>query len=85
MAGNPVSYGRLGRLSSLEALAAALYVLGFQEAAERLARLYKWGPGFLKLNREPLEAYRAAFSPAEVEATEKEFFPVRRLKGGLVD
>ena len=79
LAGNPVSYGKLARLSSLEALAAALYILGFKEQAWRLASLYKWAPKFLELNMEPLEAYSSASSPEEIRKIEKEFFP------GLVD
>jgi len=75
LAANPVSYGRLARLSSLEALAAALYILGFREQAERLLRLYKWGPSFLALNREPLESYGRASTLDEVLEAEKEFFP----------
>ena len=74
LAGNPVSYGKLGRLSSLEALVAALYILGFREQAFKLAALYKWAPKFIELNREPLEAYSQA-TPEEILKIEREFFP----------
>jgi len=57
---NPVNYGRPGMLSTLEALAAALYILGEIGQAERLLNIYKWGPNFLTMNREPLEDYMAA-------------------------
>ncbi|RLI25264.1 MAG: DUF367 family protein [Candidatus Hecatellales archaeon] len=76
LAANPVSYGRLARLSSLEALAAALYILGFKAQAEKLLHLYKWGGSFLTLNREPLEAYSKAETPSEILRAEREFFPV---------
>ena len=74
LASNPVSYGKLARLSSIEALAASLYILGFKEDAERILRLYKWGEGFLKLNLEPLEAYRKALTTKDIEKIEAEYF-----------
>lgn len=81
LASNPVSYGRIARLSSLEALAASLYILGFKEDARRILRLYKWGEGFLKLNMEPLEAYSEASNPEEVRKIELEYFPTRSVDG----
>ena len=76
LASNPVSYGKIARLSSLEALAASLYILGFKEDARRILGLYKWGEGFLKLNMEPLEAYSKASTAEEIERIEAEYFPV---------
>src|SRR5207244_8458352 len=72
---NPTHYSRLGILSSLEALAASLFILGEDSRAEGLLALYKWGPTFETLNKEPLEAYRNAKSEAEVLKLEREFFP----------
>ncbi|MEM2922452.1 MAG: DUF367 family protein [Candidatus Bathyarchaeia archaeon] len=72
--GNPVSYGIISRLSSLEAFAAALYIISWADWAERLLRLYKWGKTFLTLNADLLEAYRLCTSEEEVSRTESEFF-----------
>lgn len=73
LAGNPTNYAILGRLSTAEALAAALFITGFAVQAERILALFKWGPTFMALNREPLEAY--AESPASnLESVESEFF-----------
>ncbi len=55
VAANPVNYGKPYRLSSIEAVAAALYILGCRERAEDLLSIYKWGPVFLELNRKRLE------------------------------
>ncbi len=60
LAGNPVNYGRPQILSSAEALAAALHILGFPGQAREVMAKFTWGEKFLLLNREPLEAYSAA-------------------------
>ncbi len=57
VAANPVNYGRPYRLSSLEAVVAALYITGYRGLAEEIASIYKWGPVFIELNRERLEEY----------------------------
>lgn len=66
VASNPVNYGKPLKLSTLEAFAAALYILDFIEFAEEILRLYKWGPNFLKLNKEPLEDYRICKTSSEI-------------------
>ncbi len=63
---NPVNYGKPARLSTAEAFAAALYILGDVDGAEMVMSKFKWGPHFLQLNRQPLEDYRRAGSSAEV-------------------
>ena len=75
LAGNPTNYARLWTLSSVEAVAAALYVLGEAEEARKYLSIYKWGETFETLNKEPLEAYREANSVDEVLRLEREFFP----------
>lgn len=75
VAANPVNYGKPFQLTTLEAFAAALYIIGDIPGAERLVLLYKWAPHFLVLNREPLEAYRRARTSAEVVAAMQEFLP----------
>ena len=75
LAANPTNYARPGVLSSLEALAATLYILGEVEEAERYLSIYKWGPTFETLNKEPLEAYRTARTEGKVLSAEREYFP----------
>jgi len=63
---NPVNYGKPFKLTTLEAFASALYILGEKKHAEELMRLYKWGPHFLELNKGPLNEYSLAKDSAEV-------------------
>jgi len=66
LAANPTNFGKPQRLSSAEALAASLYIMGEKERAAELMNLFKWGPVFLDINRERLEAYASAANSTEV-------------------
>jgi pre-rRNA-processing protein TSR3 len=73
IAANPVNYGKPFKLTTLEAFAAALYILGDAKKSEEMLNLYKWGPTFLILNREPLEDYRRAENSAEIIKIMKQY------------
>ena len=47
---NPVNSGKVGKLTTAEALAASLMISGFEEDAVRIMSVFKWGPSFLRLN-----------------------------------
>jgi pre-rRNA-processing protein TSR3 len=66
VAANPVNYGKPFKLSTVEALAAGLIILGEREQAELILSKFNWGHVFLKLNQEPLEEYAAARNSTEV-------------------
>jgi len=53
-------------LTTLEAFAAALYILGEVDYAKEILSIYKWAPHFLEFNKEPLEDYRKAKNSEEV-------------------
>jgi pre-rRNA-processing protein TSR3 len=79
LAANPTNYSRLGILSSVEAVAATMFILGEEDEAMRYLALYKWGPTFETLNHDPLVEYSKASSEEEVVETERSFFPQLRI------
>jgi len=66
VAANPVNYGKPFKLSTAEALAGGLIILGERSQAELILSKFNWGYVFLELNREPLQEYAAAKNSAEV-------------------
>lgn len=74
LAGNPINYARLGRLSSVESLAACYYVLGEKKFASSFLDKFKWGHTFLELNHDALEDYSAAENRKDVMRIELEYF-----------
>ncbi len=77
LAGNPTNYGALGKLSTAEAFAGALYITGHELQAKRLLSLFKWGATFLSLNQELLDNYSRS-SKEELLSEENEYFGSRR-------
>ncbi len=75
VAANPVNYGIPTKLSSVEALAAALYITGFAKHAETILSIFKWGPHFLELNAEPLEEYAQAKTSKEIIEIQAAYLP----------
>ena len=66
VAANPVNFGKPFKLSTVEALAAALVILGMSQQAELILSKFSWGHVFLELNREPLAEYASAKDSSEV-------------------
>jgi pre-rRNA-processing protein TSR3 len=74
IAGNPVNFGKATKLSTVEALAAALYIVGFEEQASQLLSIFKWGHTFLELNYERLESYKNARDSSEIVEIQRRLF-----------
>jgi len=66
LAANPVNYGKPGKLSSAEAVAAAMYISGYRDIAEEVMSKFNWGHSFLSLNAEPLAEYATAGNQEEL-------------------
>lgn len=76
LAANPVNYSKLGKLSSAEALAGALSILGFNDLAFEVMNKFKWGHTFFELNGELLKEYANAGDPDEIQRIQKEYFVI---------
>jgi len=70
---NPTNFGKPFKLSTVEAFAAALFITGHREQAEKIMNKFKWGPHFLKMNEIPLAEYSQAENSAEVVEIQNEF------------
>jgi len=73
VAANPVNFGRPFRLTSAEAIAATLVILGERTEAEEVMARFSWGARFFELNEEPLTLYAAAKDSAEVVAIQQTY------------
>ena len=47
---NPVNSGKVGKLTTAEAISLALLICGQFQQAHKIMSVFKWGPAFLKLN-----------------------------------
>ncbi|CAI2349901.1 unnamed protein product [Caenorhabditis sp. 36 PRJEB53466] len=73
VAANSVNYGKPCHLTCAEAMAAGLYILGFQEAASQLMKPFSWGSHFIELNKELLDLYAACHTPEDVIKAQNEY------------
>ena len=76
VAGNPVNFGCPTKLSTVEALSAALYIAGFREEAYRLLSVFKWGHTFFDINKERLKSYAVAKNSNEVVKFQERFVKI---------
>ena len=77
LAANPINTYKPIKLSTAEAIAAALYIVSFKEQAEDLMSVFKWGPSFITLNQELLDAYAKCASSTEVVQVQSEYMNYR--------
>ena len=77
LAANPINTYKPIKLSTAEAVAAALYIAGFKEEAEDIMSLFKWGPAFITLNHEFLEAYSECSTSGEVVEIQREYMELQ--------
>ena len=81
LAANPVNWGKPSRLTTAEALATVLYLVGRTEQAREVLGAFRWGERFFELNREPLDAYAAATTSEELVNLQFEFFEIEHAEG----
>jgi pre-rRNA-processing protein TSR3 len=73
VAANPVNFGTPFRLTTVEAFAGALAILGERDRAGEVLSGFSWGHTFLELNAEPLGRYAACADSTEVVAIQAEY------------
>ncbi|KAF5304436.1 hypothetical protein FQR65_LT07966 [Abscondita terminalis] len=73
VAANPINYGRPCQLSCVEALAAAMYIAGYSDIAEKYLSKFTWGHSFLDLNKELLDNYAACKSSQEIISAQDDY------------
>jgi pre-rRNA-processing protein TSR3 len=66
IAGNPTNYAKATKLSTVEAIAGALYIAGFKADAERVLSIFTWGHTFFELNAGLLKSYAAAKDSTDI-------------------
>lgn len=85
LAANPVNWGKPSQLTTAEALATVLTLIGREEQARQTLGAFRWGERFFELNREPLDAYSSATSSQELVKLQFEFFDVNLDDDALGD
>lgn len=75
LAANSVNYGKPFKLSTAEAVAAALTILGRRSQAEALLAKFRFHESFWATNERPLEAYEACQTSQEVVDAQRDFVP----------
>jgi len=78
IATNPHHYGRPAQLNTVEALAAALFLVGHRAESARILEGFRGSDAFLRVNADRLAAYSLEHDPDGIRAAE------RRLFGGVL-
>ncbi|MDE1725249.1 MAG: DUF367 family protein [Thaumarchaeota archaeon] len=73
LAGNPVNYSKIGKLTTAEAISGALYILGHTDLASSILNKFKWGHTFLDLNQYLLEDYSNAKTSDDILMISQEY------------
>lgn len=73
LAGNPVNYSKLNKLTTVEAISASLFILGFSEQALELLDKFKWGHTFYELNQNLLQDYANAKDENNIESILRDY------------
>lgn len=78
VAGNPTHYGIPTKLSTVEALAFALFIIDFKEEALVLLKLFSWGMSSFRLNQPLLDTYSEVSTSEEIVSLQNEFLESQR-------
>ena len=73
LAGNPVNYAKVGKLTTVESIAATLFIMGFDEQGHALLGKFKWGHTFFDVNQHLLKDYSVARTREEILKIAEEY------------
>jgi len=73
LAGNPVNYSKIGKLTTAEAIAGALYIMNFKDLADSILNKFKWGHTFFELNQDLLREYSNAVTADQINEISREY------------
>ena len=73
LAGNPVNYSKINKLTTVEAIAGAAFILGYEELSQKLLEKFNWGHTFLELNENLLHDYQNVKSEDQVNEIIREY------------
>ena len=68
LAGNPVNYSKLNKLTTVEAIAGSSFILGYEQLAIELLDKFTWGHTFYELNKDLLKDYSKIKSEHEIKS-----------------
>jgi pre-rRNA-processing protein TSR3 len=80
LAGNPVNYSKLNKLTTVEAISATAFILGFEDLAKSLLDKFNWGHTFYELNEHLLKDYSKLVSEDEIPPLLHEYGFASKLK-----
>ena len=73
LAGNPVNYSKIAKLTTAEAIAGALYIMNFKDLADSILNKFKWGHTFFELNQDLLREYSNAETDDQMSEISREY------------
>ena len=73
LAGNPVNYSKLNKLTTVEAISSAVFLLGYETLSHQLMEKFNWGHTFFELNENLLNDYQNATSEEEIRTIIREY------------
>ena len=73
LAGNPVNYSKINKLTTVEAISASLIIMGMTHQGLELLDKFKWGHTFYDLNKNLLEEYSKIENEDQIQIILKEY------------
>jgi len=80
VAANTINFGKPFKLSCVEALAASMVICGYKDLAVSYLSKFKWGPTFLTMNEDFIEAYSNCSSSDQVVTAQNELLEKLRAE-----